>query len=322
MKMNMTMIMFTTITFTSVIMVMSSNNILFSWISMEINFISFMPIINKSKKINDQTMKYLIIQSMSSSVMLMTMMLNSTTDTKLSNSMLLMVSMMMKMGLMPFHLWAPSLMQVISWRNCMLISTLQKISPTIMMSQLLSTELMMPMMCLNLIMSPITGMKQSSFKKMMAYSSISNSPWMIMATKTSKFQSITFFIIYSTLMTMMTNLLKEVNVTFLNQMNNMKPEQKLTLLMMMLSISGMPPLLGFMPKWMILQSTVQSSMQISISMILSSVSSTFMYLKMIYPTMMFLFNSKKTTLKNLNSTLTSLTINMTSIPLILMSKMN
>nr|AZZ89032.1 NADH dehydrogenase subunit 2 [Achilidae gen. 1 sp. n. 1 SX-2018] len=321
MKMNMTNMMFLTIMMTSTIMVISSNNMLFSWTSMEINFISFLPILNKSKKISDQTMKYLIIQSLSSSLMLMAMMMNSTMNNKTECSMLLMASMMMKTGMMPLHLWMPSLMQMMSWENCMIFSTWQKVAPTILLSQMIQMKFMIPIFHLNLLISPITGVKQTSTKKMMAYSSISNSPWMIMATKMSKLQSIYFFSIYSMLMMTMTKSMKKNNMNFMNQLKHLNSSQKFLLMSTMLSISGMPPLMGFFPKWMIMQSMTLMSTQMTISLLLSSIISTFMYMKMIYPTMMEMYLNKKTKLMS-KQNLIKVSLNLMGIPMTMILKMN
>nr|AZZ89058.1 NADH dehydrogenase subunit 2 [Plectoderini sp. SX-2018] len=318
---NMTNMNFLMIMMISTMMVLSSNNIMFSWMSMEINFIAFLPMLNKSKKINDQTMKYLIIQSTSSSLMLMSILTNSYLNWNMENSLLLMTSMMMKMGMMPFHMWMPNMMQMMSWENCIIFSTWQKIAPMILISQMIKMNTIMPIMCLNLLMSPMTGLKQTSMKKIMAYSSISNSPWMITATKSSKLQSLYFFMTYSMLTFAAMNLFKKNNLMFLNQLKQLNHMQKMVMLMTILSMSGMPPLLGFFPKWMVIQSMTTMSIQMSMSMIISSMLSTFMYMKMIYPTMTNFFTSKKTKIKQ-KTTLMHISLNLMGIPSMMILKMN
>nr|YP_010990604.1 NADH dehydrogenase subunit 2 [Suva longipenna]WOW98931.1 NADH dehydrogenase subunit 2 [Suva longipenna] len=319
MKINNSKLMFILTLMTSTISNLSSNNILFSWMMMEINLISFLPLLTKKKKVTDQIMKYLIIQSASSSIMLMSILINNILETPLYNSIMLTISMLMKMGMMPTHLWMPTMMSNISWNNCMILTTWQKIIPTTVICQMISMKMMMIPMILSLLMSPATGMKQLSMKKMMAYSSISNSPWMITSMYLSKFQFIYFMVIYSTMNILIMNMLKKQNILYMNQMNMQKKQQKMFFIIMILSISGMPPTMGFFPKWMILQSIINKSIWLSSSMILSSTMSTFMYMKLTSTTMME-FSTKKKKMNFSNKNISILMMNVLSIPTFMILK--
>nr|WQM20548.1 NADH dehydrogenase subunit 2 [Eusarima sp.] len=319
MKMNLTKLTMISIVFTSSMMTVSSNNMMFSWMSMEINMISFMPIMTDQKPYSDQPMKYFIIQSIASSLMLMSIILNSMIETPLETSIMMMTSMLMKMGLMPFHLWMPTLMSKLSWINCLLIMTIQKIPATIIISQTINMKMLSPPMIISMIMAPISALNHLSTKKIMAYSSISNSPWMILAMYMSKFQFSMFMMIYTTLTKMITKNFKELNIMFINQMTTSKKKNNMNIMLNILSMSGMPPMIGFFPKWMILQNMVYSSTIMSITMILSSTISTFIYMKMIAPMMLSSMINKKTeTSKKKISN--EIIINSLGIPMILLSK--
>nr|YP_010990552.1 NADH dehydrogenase subunit 2 [Aplos simplex]WOW98866.1 NADH dehydrogenase subunit 2 [Aplos simplex] len=321
MKLNITKLTMMLIMVTTTIMVMSSNNMLFTWMSMEINLISFMPIMTKSKKMKDQPMKYFIIQSAASSLMIMTVMLYSIIENPLDESIMMMTSLIMKMGLMPFHLWLPSTMQGLTWENCFIISTLQKISPVIFTSQTISMNTMKTPMIMSLIMSPISAIKQLSLKKIMAYSSISNTPWMIMSIKMSKFMFMMFMTIYSITTMMLMKKMKKMNILFYNQMKPSSTKSKMMITSTMLSMSGMPPLTGFFPKWMMLQNMASSSMMLSISMIMSSMLSTFIYLKMSV-NMMTTMSTTKSMNKENQMKENDLTFNMLGLPLMMILKTN
>nr|UAT98591.1 NADH dehydrogenase subunit 2 [Pyrops clavatus] len=283
--MNSSNIMFMMVLTMSVIMSMSSNNFMTTWISMEINLITFMPMMKKSNKMNEQSMKYLIIQSVASSIMMASMIINSIINHPINESIMMMSGVLTKVGMMPFHLWLPMTMQMMSWKMCMMMMTLQKIIPTMMTTQMTNIKMMIMPMMMSMMMGPIVGMKQTSMKKLMAYSSITNSPIMIVSLHTSKQQFIMFFTMYSMINIMMMKLMESNNILFLNQMNSQTSMTKMSMMISAFSMSGMPPTTGFLIKWMIMKSSMEMSIIIPMMMISSSVMSTFMYLNMFLPSM-------------------------------------
>ncbi|YP_002970928.1 NADH dehydrogenase subunit 2 (mitochondrion) [Lycorma delicatula] len=321
MKMNLSKMMFIMTMTMSIMMTMSSNSMMFSWMSMEINLISFLPLLKKSNKMNEQSMKYLIIQSMSSSIMMTSMIINAIINCPINESILMMMSILMKMGMIPFHLWVPSIMQMMSWEMCMMMMTMQKMIPTIIATQMTSIKLMMMSMIMSMIMAPISGMKQTSLKKLMAYSSISNSPVMIFSLMISKQQFIFLLIMYTTINLTMMNTFKKNNINFLNQINNQTNLTKMSLMISSLSMSGMPPTLGFLMKWMIMKSTICMTPMIPLIMLISSILSTFMYLNMMIPTMT---KSNKLKMKKLmkKESIIPIILNLMGIPMMMIFKLN
>nr|WOW99087.1 NADH dehydrogenase subunit 2 [Paravarcia sp.] len=320
MKLNLTKLTMMIFIIMSTTMMMSSNNIFYSWMSMEINMISFLPLLTKSKKMSDQPMKYFIIQSVASSMMLMSILINSMIETPINLSNMLMISMLMKMGMMPFHLWMVNTMQSMTWTNCMLLSTLQKIAPTMIISQTMTIMMTIMPTMLSMFMAPIAAMNQTSTKSIMAYSSISNSPWMIMSMMMSKQMFLMFFFMYSMLTIMTMKKMKESNIMFINQMTSKSMKKKINLIILILSMSGMPPMLGFLPKWMILEKMMLSSMLIPMMMILSSMTSTFIYMKMISMMVMMSKMTKKTNKEKMEKNF-ELWINMLGLPMMMILKL-
>nr|UCC42860.1 NADH dehydrogenase subunit 2 [Geisha distinctissima] len=319
MKLNSTKTMMIKMIIISSLMTISSNNFLYSWMSMEINTIVFLPLMSKSTKMKDQIMKYFIIQSTASSMLLMAMLINSSIETPINTSTMIMMSLMMKLGLMPTHMWLPTVMNSISWENCIIMSTIQKITPMIMVSQMLTMNMSTLPMILSLLMGPISAMKQLSTKKIMSFSSIANMPWMMNSINNSKTQFLMFMTIYSAMTMMMMNKFKKMNMQFINQLSTSSKSQKMSMMIMSMSISGMPPMMGFLPKWMIIQTTMMSSLTMTISMISSSVISTFIYIKMISPSMMMQTKMKKTKKKETMENLDIL-INVMGLPMMMMIK--
>nr|QWS05445.1 NADH dehydrogenase subunit 2 [Cromna sinensis] len=319
MKMNLTSMMMITIIMITTITVISSNNFLTSWLMMEINMIAFLPIMSKSNKMKDQLMKYFIVQSTASSIMLMSMLMNSNSETPTSTSIMLMMSLLMKMGLMPMHIWMPVVMNSLSWKNCMIMSTIQKIIPITISSQLSSINTMMLPMVTSMIAAPISALSQLSMKKILSFSSIANTPWMMISMNNSKSQFMLFMTVYSTITMMAMNKLNKMNILFINQMKMLTTTQKLSFVIMSMSMSGMPPTTGFLPKWIIIQSTIQFSTALTMSMISSSIISTFIYLKMMNSNLLSHTSMKKTKKKK-NMWNNDLTINLLGLPSMMVLK--
>nr|YP_010235821.1 NADH dehydrogenase subunit 2 [Youtuus erythrus]QTD82439.1 NADH dehydrogenase subunit 2 [Youtuus erythrus] len=277
----------------STTMMLSSSNLLFSWMTMEINLIVFLPLISKSKKMKDQVMKYFIIQSMSSSILLLSIILKFKIEPPFNFELLSMTSLMMKTGMIPFHFWLPTLMEKLTWENCMIMNTWQKISPTIMICQMIKFNMLILPMIISLMMGTIMMMKNSSMKKIMAFSSIYNAPWMISSMYISKSMFMMFFLSYSIINMMLMNKLKKNNMIYLNQVNKKSSMMKFNMMINLISMSGMPPTMGFFPKWMILMKINEMSILMSVSMIISSMMSTFVYLKLISPMYLLQMTKKK-----------------------------
>nr|YP_010274418.1 NADH dehydrogenase subunit 2 [Pochazia confusa]UJT96862.1 NADH dehydrogenase subunit 2 [Pochazia confusa] len=297
MKMNLTKMTMLMTMMLTILSTTSTTSLLMMWMMMEVNLMSFLPLMTKSSQMKDQPMKFFIIQSLASSIMLMSILMNSMTESPVSSSIMLMSSLLMKMGLIPFHTWVPMIMNPMNWENCFMLMTIQKIIPTIIISQMLTMKLIMLPICLTMLVSPIMTIKQTSTKKIMAYSSITNSPWMVISMMNSSSQFFTFMSVYTLMTMMITKKMKENSIMFINQMMMKEMKKKVSIIINILSMSGMPPMMGFFPKWMILQSTISYSTTVSMSMIFSSIMSTFIYIKMMSPVLMITPMMKKIKLK-------------------------
>nr|YP_009468940.1 NADH dehydrogenase subunit 2 [Changeondelphax velitchkovskyi]AVC55486.1 NADH dehydrogenase subunit 2 [Changeondelphax velitchkovskyi] len=277
MKMNSSMTMFVYMIFMSTLISLSTNNWLSMWIMMEMALFMFIPLISKNK-VNDQSMKYFIIQSISSYTLIFSIMWNSSYETNL-NSLLSLISLMLKTGMAPFHLWKPMIMSKIKWKECMLLTTLIKIPPMIFFNKMIKFNMMILPLSLSLIVGATSGINQLNLKKMMAYSSIFNLTWMTSSFLISKKIMLTFFTLYSLLNIKLMIFFKKNNLMYLNQMNYLPLNLKLIINMNMLSISGLPPLTGFYPKWIILSEMINYSIILPSMMVTTSILSIYMYIQ-------------------------------------------
>nr|YP_009629411.1 NADH dehydrogenase subunit 2 [Sogatella vibix]AVV32047.1 NADH dehydrogenase subunit 2 [Sogatella vibix] len=291
MKLNMSKMIFVTVITLSSLISLSVNNWFTIWIFMETSLFMFIPLMSKNK-VNDQSMKYFIIQSMSSYIFLFSIMWNSIKENNW-NSMMTLSSLMIKIGMPPFHVWKPDIMKSLAWKECMLLTTLIKIPPMILINKMICMYLLILPLSMTLIVGSMSGFNQLNLKKMMAYSSIFNISWMTSSFMTSKKAMIMFLTIYSFLNISAMMFFKTNNLMFVNQIMLIPLKKKLIINLNLLSISGLPPLTGFYPKWMILNELVKSSILLTGTMILSSILSIFIYIQINTFSMSNLFFKKK-----------------------------
>nr|QDI93842.1 NADH dehydrogenase subunit 2 [Tuxedo elongatus] len=250
----------------STILVMSSSSWLNMWIGLEINLMSFIPLISSPKNLylSQSTMMYFLIQSMSSMLFITFILMNKYIFSFLSKAtvkMLIMVTMMMKMGMPPFHMWFPEVMNKMTWPTCMLLMTWQKIAPMFIMSSVITmNKLTVTIICASALMGAVGGINQTSTRKIMAYSSMNHMSWMVACAAMFKKSWIIYMMMYTVLMMIISLTMYNYNIMYINQlnMNFNKNMEKMIIISLMMSIGGLPPFLGFLPKLVAIQYMISS----------------------------------------------------------------
>nr|AID67403.1 NADH dehydrogenase subunit 2 [Biston panterinaria] len=288
----------------------SSNSWFGCWIGLEINLMSFIPLISKANNLmaSEAALKYFLTQSIASINFLfyIIMKLIFFKNFETNNIMLMMInsSMLMKMGAAPFHFWFPNIIEGLSWFNNFILMTWQKITPMILLSYYFNKNLLTFSIMLNIIIGAMGGLNQTSLRKMMAFSSINNLGWMISSIMISENLWIFYLFMYSFLISTMCLFFYLTNSYFINQLFilNMKPMIKINLLINFLSLGGLPPFIGFMPKWIIINFlTMNNFYLMTLIFIMMSLIMLFFYIRIIYSSfMMNYFKMKwfKINLKN------------------------
>nr|YP_010263932.1 NADH dehydrogenase subunit 2 [Halobates calyptus]UIG88082.1 NADH dehydrogenase subunit 2 [Halobates calyptus]UIG88194.1 NADH dehydrogenase subunit 2 [Halobates calyptus] len=292
-----TKLMMLSTTVMSTLMVLSSENWFSMWMGLEINMLSFIPLMEDSKNLmsSESKMIYFIIQSMASMMFLFTIimnpliMINESMINHLSMSMIT-LSMCMKIGMAPMHLWFINIMKKLKWNNCMMLMTWQSIAPLYIMSNTNNNIFMINILAImSALIGAIGGINQTSTKKIMAYSSINHLGWMTTCIIYDNETWMKYLIIYSLMILILTNSFKKKSINFINQMSmNMKTKtEKMSFIMMMLSLGGLPPFLGFLPKWLVIQSLMNNECKMTIIILMmTSMITLFYYMRMITPIIM------------------------------------
>nr|YP_009114149.1 NADH dehydrogenase subunit 2 [Callerebia suroia]AHH92945.1 NADH dehydrogenase subunit 2 [Callerebia suroia] len=243
---------------------------------------------------SEASLKYFLTQSIASINFLFAIILNLflMKNFFMNNfiSILINSSLLMKMGSAPFHMWFPNIMEGLSWLNCFILMTWQKISPMILLSYYFNMNFLMFIMIFNVIIGAIGGFNQSSLRKLMAFSSINNLGWMLSALLISENLWMTYFFLYSFFISIMCFLFYMLNIFYINQMFNFNINlpMKLAIMINFLSLGGLPPFLGFFPKWLIINFLILNKLYIiSFFFIMMSLIMLIFYIRIIYSSFMF-----------------------------------
>nr|YP_010408172.1 NADH dehydrogenase subunit 2 [Brachidontes pharaonis]URF22671.1 NADH dehydrogenase subunit 2 [Brachidontes pharaonis] len=162
------------------------------WLGMEINLLNFMVLMNpEGAFVVEPAVKYFVVQCLGSNFVLMGFLLNEALVISLS-SVCLLVGLMLKSGVSPFHSWLPSVVSSSSWFVGMWVLTWQKLAPFVFMGWFTSNFLVSIMVSMLALVGGIGGLNQHGVRGLLAYSSFVHSSWMILALM----KSIWIFIIY------------------------------------------------------------------------------------------------------------------------------
>nr|ABV22857.1 NADH dehydrogenase subunit 2 [Pygiptila stellaris] len=277
----------------------SSNHWMMAWIGLEINTLAILPLISKSHhpRAIEATTKYFLVQAAASALLLFSSMTNAwhtgqwdiTQLTHPTSCLLLTTAISMKLGLVPFHFWFPEVLQGTSLATGLLLATALKFPPTtlfLLTSPSLNFTLLTLMAIASAALGGWAGLNQTQTRKILAFSSISHLGWMtIVLMYNPKLTLITFYLyclmtipIFLTL-----NTIKTLKLTTMSTAWTKIPPLTTTLMLMLLSLAGLPPLTGFLPKWLILQELTKQEMTPTATIIaLLSLLGLFFYLRLAY----------------------------------------
>nr|QBC73169.1 NADH dehydrogenase subunit 2 [Coccocrater sp. MNHN-IM-2013-41044] len=277
------------------------------WIGMEINLIAFIPLMTNqgSTLESESAIKYFIFQALGSALFMLGALLTfggqfswniSFSYTSELMQTLLLTGLLIKMGGFPTHFWLPSVASGLTWTSNMILFIWQKIAPIFLMFSVISHASFPPILSFTLLMSAVSGMigalgglNQTQIRALLAYSSISHLGWMTFSCTLTKMSLKIYFFSYMLISIsimalswwMEIKLIKTTSSILLKTNPSLQP----LMLLFFLSLGGLPPLLGFIPKWIIMYSSINNiNMLTLLTLIISSLISLFYYLSLILAT--------------------------------------
>lgn len=298
---------FSTLTLSTLIisslMTLSRTNWLLVWASLELNILSFIPLLISSKSLQETegAIKYFLAQALGSALILLSSILAWTPHPLLIlNSLFL--SLILKLGAAPCHFWFPQVISSISWFNCLLLATWQKLAPLLILTYI--TQATKPLILFIIIINALTGgllgINQAQLRPLLAYSSITHISW-IFAPIIYNAPHITliYFLIYCILTTPIFLLFSSSHsLKSPKQFNKISFINLLLIIIIFLSLGGLPPLTGFFPKWILIKTLIINSQStILIFLLIGSYINLYFYLTICFnaistPTSPLIYPSK------------------------------
>nr|UCC42441.1 NADH dehydrogenase subunit 2 [Sus scrofa domesticus]URW97678.1 NADH dehydrogenase subunit 2 [Sus scrofa domesticus]WAS33558.1 NADH dehydrogenase subunit 2 [Sus scrofa domesticus] len=289
-------------------LVMISSHWLLIWIGFEMNLLAMIPVLMKNfnPRATEAATKYFLTQATASMMLMMAIIINllysgQWTITKMFNPVamtMMTMALAMKLGLSPFHFWVPEVTQGISLQAGLLLLTWQKLAPLSVLcqiSQSINPNLMLTMAMLSILIGGWGGLNQTQLRKIMAYSSIAHMGWMTAVLPYNTTMTILNLLIYITMtLAMFMLLIHSSATTTLSLSHTWNKMPIITSLMMvtLLSMGGLPPLSGFMPKWMIIQEmTKNESIIMPTLMAMAALLNLYFYMRLAYSSSLTMFPS-------------------------------
>nr|ABP52132.1 NADH dehydrogenase subunit 2 [Anolis cristatellus]ABP87535.1 NADH dehydrogenase subunit 2 [Anolis cristatellus] len=286
---------------TGTIITMTSFHWLMAWVGLELNTLAIIPTISSlhHPRSTEAATKYFLTQAAASAMILFSSMINAwntgTWDiTQMSyapSNILLSLALALKLGLAPAHFWLPEVLQGSTLFTALIITTWQKLAPMSLIYMCTNNLPPVILLTLGIISSTVggwSGLNQTQTRKIMAYSSIAHLGWMAVIASIMTNIMIMNLMIYLMMTTaLFASLIYSKSKTIQDTTTIWTTSPILTIITMLtfLSLGGLPPLTGFLPKWLVLEELVKQNLTpLATAMAISALLSLFFYLRLTYTT--------------------------------------
>nr|ABG02963.1 NADH dehydrogenase subunit 2 [Percina suttkusi]AFN88681.1 NADH dehydrogenase subunit 2 [Percina suttkusi] len=281
----------TTITF-------ASSHWLLAWMGLEMNTLAIIPLMaqHHHPRAVEATTKYFLTQATAAAMLLFA----STTNAWLTGQWdiqqmshplpitLITLALALKIGLAPVHSWLPEVLQGLDLTTGLILSTWQKLAPFALLLQIqpANSTILIASGLASTLVGGWGGLNQTQLRKILAYSSIAHLGWMILVLQFSPSLTLLTLLTYF-IMTISTFLVfklsKSTNINMLATSWAKAPALTALAPLVLLSLGGLPPLTGFMPKWLILQELAKQDLALTATLAaMTALLSLYFYLRISY----------------------------------------
>nr|YP_010500177.1 NADH dehydrogenase subunit 2 [Percina kusha]UWV18146.1 NADH dehydrogenase subunit 2 [Percina kusha] len=281
----------TTITF-------ASSHWLLAWMGLEMNTLAIIPLMaqHHHPRAVEATTKYFLTQATAAAMLLFA----STTNAWLTGQWdiqqmshplpitLITLALALKIGLAPVHSWLPEVLQGLDLTTGLILSTWQKLAPFALLLQIqpINSSILIAFGLASTLIGGWGGLNQTQLRKILAYSSIAHLGWMILVLQFSPSLTLLTLLTYF-VMTISTFLVfklsKSTNINMLATSWTKAPVLTALVPLVLLSLGGLPPLMGFMPKWLILQELAKQDLAPTATLAaMTALLSLYFYLRISY----------------------------------------
>nr|APT69315.1 NADH dehydrogenase subunit 2 [Hemigrapsus sanguineus] len=268
-----------------------------AWVGLELNLMSFIPLIalKMNPFFSESALKYFLVQALGSVIFISSSFMFISFPT--FSLLVIFLSLLLKLGGAPLHFWFPQVMEGLKWPQIFFLSTIQKLAPLTLISYLMTNGVMINITIFSAILSALigslSGLNLTLLRKIIAFSSINHLSWMLVAISISDTSWIIYFTIYSLILLSITSVfhkLQTFSLSSLVQSDQNSNLHSIIISLNFLSLSGLPPMTGFIPKWIIIQVMLKLNLLIPLFfLLLAALITLYFYLRIII-SMIILFN--------------------------------
>nr|QNK04371.1 NADH dehydrogenase subunit 2 [Alosa fallax] len=280
-------------------MTFASSHWLLAWMGLEINTLAIVPMMayQHHPRAVEATTKYFLTQATAAAMLLFASTTNAWITgqweiTQLSHpiaSSIAITALALKIGLAPMHFWLPEVLQGITLTTGLVLSTWQKLAPFALILQVADNAhpyLLTTLAISSTLVGGWGGLNQTQLRKILAYSSIAHLGWMILVAQMAPQMTLMALVTYIAMTTAAFLTLNNVGSTktiTLTSAWTKAPTLTALACLILLSLGGLPPLTGFMPKWLILQEVTSQGFPLTATvMALTALLSLYFYLRLSY----------------------------------------
>nr|YP_008475536.1 NADH dehydrogenase subunit 2 [Gnathopogon strigatus]BAN78559.1 NADH dehydrogenase subunit 2 [Gnathopogon strigatus] len=277
----------------------ASSHWLLAWMGLEINTLAIVPLMaqHHHPRAVEATTKYFLTQATAAAMILFASTTNAwiTGEWDMNNmsnpiaSAMIITALALKIGLAPMHFWMPEVLQGLDLLTGLILSTWQKLAPLaliIQMAQAIDPLLLTALGLMSTLVGGWGGLNQTQLRKILAYSSIAHMGWMLIILQYAPqltLLALGTYIFMTSAAFLTLKLLSATNINTLAMAWSNSPILTMTTALVLLSLGGLPPLTGFMPKWLILQELTKQDLPTTATiMALAALLSLYFYLRLCY----------------------------------------
>jgi NADH-quinone oxidoreductase subunit N len=209
-----------------------------------------------------------------------------------------------KLGAVPYHMWVPDVYDGAPTAVTLLIGTAPKLAAYAFMLRLLGVALgglwfdwqgmLIVLALLSMVLGNVVAIAQTSIKRMLAYSSIANMGYLLMgflAANPNGYSAAMFYAIayvltslasFGMIMLLSRDGFEADQLADFKGLNQRSPWWAFMMLLVMFSLAGVPPTVGFYAKFAVIQAAVDADfVWLAVVAVLASLVGAFYYLRVV-----------------------------------------
>ncbi len=210
-----------------------------------------------------------------------------------------------KVSAVPFHMWTPDVYEGAPTPVTALFATAPKVAAMGLIARVAYdafgdaigdwTQIIALLSVLSMFLGAVAGVGQRNIKRLMAYSSIAHMGYALMGLAAGTLFGVQAMLIYMVIYVVMNigtfsfilSMQKDgqavTDIRALNHYAAREPLKALAVLVLMFSMAGVPPMVGFFGKFYVLKAAVDANLiWLAVAGALASVISAFYYLRIVY----------------------------------------